>query len=86
MNCYFSLSRCSLFMPTKILTASRLHNWPSLLTAADNCHRCATPSDMLNRGYFDQTLRRHIGRLDLTEDFALVSKQDDAPLALHAPG
>jgi ribonuclease BN (tRNA processing enzyme) len=45
-------------MPAKIRTASRLRNRPSLLTAADNCHRRATPSDMLNRAYLDQTLRR----------------------------
>ena len=30
--------------------------------------------------------RRHIGRLDLAEDFALVAKQDDAPTALHPAG
>jgi hypothetical protein len=27
-----------------------------------------------------------VTRLDLTEDFTLVAKQDDAPAALHPPG
>jgi hypothetical protein len=30
--------------------------------------------------------RRHIGRLDLAEDFALGAQQDDAPAALDAAG
>ena len=30
--------------------------------------------------------RRHIGRFDRAEDFALVPQQHDAPAALHPPG
>jgi hypothetical protein len=38
------------FMPAKVRTASR--------RATDNCHQCATPSDMLNRAHLHHTLRR----------------------------
>jgi hypothetical protein len=51
-------------MPAKIRTASRLRNRPSPFPAADNCHPCGTPSDMVNRAYLDQTLRRPLPLAD----------------------
>ena len=51
-------------MPAKIRTGSRLRQCPSPFIAADNCHRRATPSDMLNRAYLDQTLGRPLSLKD----------------------